>query len=47
MFLEPFNEEEYNKIVNEIAQAVKKAIKPEDIETTGIGVRSILLAFCL
>ena len=38
MFLEPFNEDEYNKIVNEIAQAVKKSLNPEDIVKAGLSL---------
>jgi hypothetical protein len=36
MFLEPFNEEKYNKMVKEIVDAVKKAVDPEEIVRQGL-----------
>lgn len=36
MFLEPFDEEKYDKMVKEIVGAVKKAVDPEEIVKQGL-----------
>lgn len=37
LFLEPFDEEKYNKIVKEIVDAVKKSVNPEEVVRQGLG----------